>query len=367
MKKRIGLGTWSWGNKFFWNYQTSNDDDLRETYKEALKRGFNLIDSADSYGTGQLNGRSEQLLGKFLLDTSNAQKKRIQICTKLAPYPWRVGNKGFTKPFLKSLERLNNKLDIVQLHWSTAKYNPWQELQLLNNLCDLIDQGFNKPFFKSLERLNNKLDIVQLHWSTSKYNPWQELQLLDNLCDLLDKGFDFQIGLSNIGPQRLKTLIQYLTKRDRKVNNVQIQFSLLAPNLIKQNHVKKICDENGIDFFAYSPLSFGILCIDPDKELNKEGAILRNILFENYKKSTYELRRCLKSIAKKRSVSQAQVAVNWCCYQGTIPLVGMRKKSQVIDISNVFKWNLNKTEFELLQEASNRCLKKIPDNPFSSL
>ena len=130
MKKRIGLGTWSWGNQVFWDYKISNDDDLRETYKEALKRGFNLIDSADSYGTGKLNGRSEELLGKFLLDTPSFQKKRIQIATKLAPYPWRVGNKGFTKAFLKSLERLNNKLDIVQIHWSTAKYNPWQELQL---------------------------------------------------------------------------------------------------------------------------------------------------------------------------------------------------------------------------------------------
>ena len=164
MKKRIGLGTWSWGNQVFWDYQISNDDDLRETYKEALKRGFNFIDSADSYGTGKLNGRSEELLGKFLLDTSSFQKKRIQIATKLAPYPWRFGNKGFTKPYLKSLERLNNKLDIVQIHWSTAKYNPWQEFQLLNNLCNLIDQGFN-----------------------------------------------FQIGLSNIGPKRLKKIIQYLS------------------------------------------------------------------------------------------------------------------------------------------------------------
>ena len=116
MKKRIGLGTWSWGNQFFWDYQISNDDDLRQTYKEALKRGFNLIDSADSYGTGKLNGRSEELLGKFLLDTSSFQKKRIQIATKLAPYPWRFGNKGFTKPFLKSLERLNNKLDLSLIH-----------------------------------------------------------------------------------------------------------------------------------------------------------------------------------------------------------------------------------------------------------
>ena len=320
MQKRIGLGTWSWGNQIFWDYQTSNDEDLRETYNEALNRGFNLIDTADSYGTGKLNGRSEELLGKFLLDTPAYQKKRIQIATKLAPYPWRVGNKGFTKPFLQSLERLNNKLDIVQIHWSTAKYNPWQELQLLNNLCDLIDQGFN-----------------------------------------------FQIGLSNIGPQRLKKIIQYLSKRDKKVKSVQIQFSLLSPDFLKQTNVKRICQNNDIDFLAYSPLSFGILCMDPEKDEDKQNSFLRRLIFKNYNKSTTELRRCLKKIAISRSVSQAQVAINWCCYQGAIPIVGMRKKSQVIDISNVFKWNLSKQEFEMLQKVSKKCLKKMPSNPFSSL
>jgi pyridoxine 4-dehydrogenase len=60
------------------------------------------------------------------------------------------------------------------------------------------------------------------------------------------------------------------------------------------------------------------------------------------------------------------VGFNWCCYQGVIPLVGMRNKSQVIDVSNVFKWNLNKEEFKLLQEVSKSCLKKMPKNPFSS-
>jgi len=319
VKKRIGLGTWSWGNKLFWNYQSTKDDDLRETYNEALRRGFDLIDTADSYGTGNLQGRSESLIGKFLQDTPSATKKRIQVATKLAPYPWRIGERGFNKPFMKSLERLNNKLDIVQLHWSTAKYNPLQELRLLNNLCDLKDQGF-----------------------------------------------DFQIGLSNIGPQRLKRLINFLAKRDKRLKSVQIQFSLLAPDLKKQYQVKKICEVNNIEFFAYSPLSFGILCIDPDKEENKEKSFIRNALFENYKKPTYELRRCLKRIAHQRSVSQAQVAINWCCYQGTIPLVGMRKKSQVIDISNVINWNLKKNEFKVLQEVSKKCLKKMPKNPFSS-
>ena len=76
------------------------------------------------------------------------------------------------------------------------------------------------------------------------------------------------------------------------------------------------------------------------------------------------MRRCLKRIAHQRSVSQAQVAINWCCYQGTIPLVGMRKKSQVIDVSNVFNWNLKKNEFKVLQEVSKKCLKKNAEKSF---
>ena len=123
------------------------------------------------------------------------------------------------------------------------------------------NKGFTKPFLKSLERLNNKLDIVQIHWSTAKYNPWQELQLLNNLCDLIDHGFNFQIGLSNIGPQRLKKIIQYLSKREKKVKSVQIQFSLLSPDFLKHTNVKRICENNDIDFLAYSPLSLSLIHI----------------------------------------------------------------------------------------------------------
>ena len=103
-----------------------------------------------------------------------------------------------------------------------------------------------------------------------------------------------------------------------------------------------------------------------EKNADKKTSLLRSLIFKNYKESTIELRKCLKKIAVSRSVSQAQVAINWCCYQGAIPIVGMRKKSQVIDISNVFKWNLNKEEFQVLQQASKNCSKKMPRNPFSS-
>ena len=320
MKKKIGLGTWSWGNKFFWNYSVSSDEELYETFSEALNQGFSFIDTADSYGTGSLSGKSEKLIGQFLQRVVKTKKNNIKIATKLAPYPWRIGRQGFSIPYKKSLNRLNNQLDIVQLHWSTQKYNPWQDFQLLNNLCDLIDEGFQ-----------------------------------------------FQIGLSNIGPKRLLKIIQFLKDKNKRVSSVQVQFSLLSPNNEKQKYVKKICEQNKIDFLAYSPLAFGILCQDPSMSQKGKRSLIRNFIFQTYDKPTLDLRKVMKEIAKARSASLAQVALNWCFYNGAIPIVGLRKKNQVLDISKVLKWNLTRSEFEILDNASKNCLKKMPANPFSSL
>jgi len=316
--KRIGLGTWAWGNEIFWGYKQNVDMELRETLQEAIKRGFTIIDTADSYGTGKLSGRSEKLLGDFLSEIPKSQKRSIQIATKLAPYPWRMGKKAFSKPFLQSLERLQNKLDIVQLHWSTANYNPWQEFQLLENLSNLIDEGYS-----------------------------------------------FKIGLSNIGPKRLQKIINFLATKNKIIHSVQVQFSLLSPDIEKQRILKKVCEENNIEFIAYSPLSFGILCQDPKFSKNTNKSFLRDAIFKAYRASTIELRKSIKEIAEKRSVSMAQVAVNWCCYQGAIPLIGLRKKTHVIDISRVLKWDLSKEEYQRLENLSQNC-KKLPGNPFSS-
>lgn len=57
--------TWSWGNKFLWNYSPSQDPQLHDTYQYLVSNGINWFDTADSYGTGAITGRSETLLGQF--------------------------------------------------------------------------------------------------------------------------------------------------------------------------------------------------------------------------------------------------------------------------------------------------------------
>lgn len=62
----MGFGTWAWGNQLLWGYRESMDAELQQTFNLVVGNGINLFDTADSYGTGRLNGQSEKLLGKFI-------------------------------------------------------------------------------------------------------------------------------------------------------------------------------------------------------------------------------------------------------------------------------------------------------------
>lgn len=95
----MGFGTWAWGNQLLWGYEESMDVDLQRTFNLAVDNGINLFDTADSYGTGRLNGQSEKLLGKFIRQYKGNKriKDNIVIATKFAAYPWRLTPGQFVK------------------------------------------------------------------------------------------------------------------------------------------------------------------------------------------------------------------------------------------------------------------------------
>ena len=54
----IGFGTWAWGNKLVWGYKPETDDILlKKTFFDAIAGGLDLVDTADSYGTGSFFGQ----------------------------------------------------------------------------------------------------------------------------------------------------------------------------------------------------------------------------------------------------------------------------------------------------------------------
>ncbi len=315
----IGFGTWAWGNKLVWGYEAETDDILlRKTFFDAIDGGLDLVDSADSYGTGSLFGQSEKLIGDFLEELPKRKLKKITIATKLAPFPWRIGRNGLNKAFQESNQRLKGNMTRVQLHWSTYRYAPWQEEQLLNGLGDLYEKGLIK-----------------------------------------------EIGLSNTGPKRLKFLYQKMKERGIKINSIQMQFSLLTKASSENENIKNICDENEIEYLAYSPLGLGILTVPPDKS-PKPKTFLRQKLFQRLLPKTKELRTLLTNIGKKYSASQAQVSLNWVRSHGAKPIVGVRNPFQAKDASSALNWSLTKSEKETLDLCRNKCLANMPQNPLTS-
>ena len=315
----IGFGTWAWGNKLVWGYKPETDDILlKQTFFDAINGGLDLVDTADSYGTGSLLGQSEKLIGSFLAELPQRKLKEITIATKLAPFPWRIGR-----------------------------------------------NGLNKGFEESNKRLKGNMKRVQLHWSTYRYAPWQEEQLLNGLGDLYEKGLIEEIGLSNTGPKRLNFLYQKLKERGIKIKSIQRQFSLLTKPTLEDKRVKIICKENNIEYLAYSPLALGMLTIPPNKSA-KPSTYLRQKLFQRILPRTKELRTLLTKIGEKYAATQAQVALNWVRSHGAKPIVGIRNPLQAKDAISALTWSLTKNEKERLDSCRSQCLTNMPQNPFSS-
>ena len=315
----IGFGTWAWGNKLVWGYKPEVDDILlKKTFFDAINGGLDLVDTADSYGTGRLFGESEKLIGNFLEDLPKAQRKKITIATKLAPFPWRIGRNGLKKAFQESNERLRGNMRRVQLHWSTYRYAPWQEEQLLNGLGDLYEEG-----------------LIE------------------------------EIGLSNTGPKRLKYLYEQFKERGIKINSIQRQFSLLTKPTLEEKKIINICKENKIEYLAYSPLALGVLTVPPHKS-PKPSTFLRQKLFQRALPKTKKLRMMLNDIGKKYSASQAQVALNWVRSHEAKPIVGIRNPAHAKDAISALNWNLTKNEKEILDSYRKDCLTNMPQNPFTS-
>ena len=60
MVTALGIGTWSWGDKVFWNYGSDyGTTQVKEAFEATLDAGITFFDTAEVYGLGE----SESLIG----------------------------------------------------------------------------------------------------------------------------------------------------------------------------------------------------------------------------------------------------------------------------------------------------------------
>lgn len=315
---RMGCGTWAWGNQILWGYNESMDEQLQAVFNLCVSNGVTLFDTGDSYGTGRLNGRSESLLGRFTKEYQGVNQEHICIATKLAAYPWRWTRQAMIKACQSSAQRLGKNVDLVQMHWSTANYAPWQELGLLDGLADLYAQG-------------------------------------------LVKG----VGLSNYGPKRLQKVHEKFAARGVPITTLQVQYSLLSTYPVTELGLKDVCDELGIKLIAYSPLALGILTGKYAEKGNLPQGI-RGLLFRQLLPGVRSLLECLREVAEYRNKTMSQVAINWCICKGTIPIPGAKSLAQAQDNIGALGWELDSGEIAALDAAAAGTDKKMVQNIFQT-
>lgn len=314
----IGVGTWAWGNQFLWGYAPEQDQEIHAAFSRAVSLGLRFFDTADSYGTGRWSGRSESLLGRWCADLPPDQRARLTVATKLAPFPWRLGRRGLDRALAASRQRLQGRLDRVQLHWSTARYAPWQELPLINGLADQVLTGA----------------VAEL-------------------------------GLSNVGPRRLRRLHAHLAERGVRLASLQVQLSLLAPEAVAPEGVAAVCRELDVELIAYSPLALGWLAPVPEQPRPRPAGP-RGLLFRRLERGAAALREGLLRVAAARQVPAAAVALNWCRAHGARPIPGLRRPDQVEQAVAALAWSLSTEERDQLDNLAFANRARMPANPFQS-
>ncbi|MCT7986404.1 aldo/keto reductase [Laspinema sp. A4] len=313
----MGCGTWAWGNRLLWGYEPSMDTELQAVFNLCVENGVTLFDTGDSYGTGKLNGRSETLLGRFAQEYQGPNADKICIATKLAPYPWRLTRRSMVSAGEGSAQRLG------------------------------------------------RLDLVQMHWSTANYAPWQEWSLLDGLADLYDRGLVKGVGLSNYGPKRLERIYQKFSDRGVPIATLQVQYSLLSTYPVTTLGLKEVCDRLGIQLIAYSPLALGLLT----GKYSENGPFppgIRGFLFRSILPKIRPLLDCLKAIASDRNKTMSQVAINWCICKGMIPIPGAKSVEQAQQNLGALGWSLDAGEVLQLDQVAANSNKTMVQNIFQT-
>jgi pyridoxine 4-dehydrogenase len=317
----MGCGTWAWGNRLLWGYEPEMDMALQQVFNHCVQQGVTLFDTGDSYGTGKLQGRSEQLLGQFAqayLAESAPHAQQICLATKLAPYPWRLTRGSMVAAAQASSQRLGRPIDIVQLHWSTANYAPWQEGALLDGLADLYQQGQVRG-----------------------------------------------VGLSNFGPKRLQQVWQRLQQRGVPILSLQVQYSLLSTYPVTNLGLKQVCDDLGIRLIAYSPLALGLLT-GKYAQAGPYPKGLRGFLCRQILPGMGPLLGCLGELARLHQKSLTQIALNWCICKGAIPIPGAKTLAQAQENLGALGWALTAAEVESLDQAAAQLDRVMVQNIFQT-
>jgi aryl-alcohol dehydrogenase-like predicted oxidoreductase len=302
---RICLGTMTYGSSK-WRDWVLDEDESRPFIGRALELGINFFDTADMYSLGA----SEEILGRALKHFGQP-RDRVVIGTKVFhsmgddPNQQGLSRKHIMHSIDDSLRRLGTDyVDLYQIHRFDHQ-TPIEET--LEALDDVVRMG------------------KALYTGGSSMWAWQFAKMLYK-CD-------------ELGTARFVTM--------------QNHYNLVYRE--EEREMIPLCRDEGIGLLPWSPMARGFLAGNRRREAHGETLRARTDDFTHklyYQDSDFTVVDRVTEIARKRGVSNSQVALAWILAQPgvTAPVIGASKMAHLDDAVAALNLKLDAEELKSLAE-----------------
>jgi 1-deoxyxylulose-5-phosphate synthase len=301
---RLCLGMMSYGDPN-WRSWVLPEDAGRPFVRRALEAGINFFDTADMYSLGV----SEQILGRAIRDFS--QRDTVVIGTK-AYYPMSddVNDRGLSR----------------------------------KHILSAID--------RSLERLGTDyVDLYQIH----RLDPGTPIdETLRALEDVVRSGKARYIGASSMASWQFAKAL-YVADRQgwTRFASMQNHYNLVYRE--EEREMMPLCIEEGIGVLPWSPLARGFLAgnrrtADKGDTTRARTDDIAHRLY--YRDSDFRIVDRVVSLAERKSVTPAQIALAWLLHQPgvTAPIVGATKMEQLDETIAALDISLTVEELRELED-----------------
>jgi aryl-alcohol dehydrogenase (NADP+) len=275
-------------------------------YRQAIDAGINFFDTADLYS----QGKSEEVTGRAL-QKLGIPREHIVIATKVF-YP--TGN--------------------TPNEQGTAK----------KHVRHAIDG--------SLRRLGvDYIDLYQIH-RYDRSTPMEET--LAALTDLIKQGKVLYIGASSMYAWEFARFLHIArTNGFAQLVSMQNHYNLVYRE--EEREMIPFCQEENIGVIPWSPLARGFLAGNRPRAEHgettrgKTDASARRLY---YQESDYRVVDRVTDLAKKRGISNAQIALAWMLHKPAItsPIIGATKPHHLEEAVKALDVHLSDDEIKYLEE-----------------
>jgi len=302
---RLCLGMMTYGSKR-WRDWILDEEESRPFIRRALECGISFFDTADMYSLGA----SEEVLGRALRDFGPSRDK-VVIATKVF-YP--MG-------------------DDPDQHGLSRKH-------ILHTIDD------------SLRRLGTDyVDLYQIHRFDYE-TPIEES--LSALHDVIKAGKARYIGASSMFAWQFAKML-YTADRLGLTRFVTMQNHYNLIYREEEREMIPLCREEGIGMIPWSPLARGFLAGNRRKEDFGETVRAKTDDYGQkmyYQNSDFAVVDRVGEIARRRGVSNMQIALAWILQQPgiTAPIIGASRLQHLDEAAAALSVKLDTDELKMLTE-----------------